>query len=86
MEIKSEKLAEIIKGYYSQIELNPSREDFRLWLGTLDLQLRAQFKEVGISKCLNVLSFRHVLLEMQGYGLDDNLKENLSLEEYKMYS
>jgi hypothetical protein len=86
------KIDNATKCYYKQ--LNPeelTEEDFNLWIENLQKlggyeEFRASaFKNEGLDSCRKNIDFKRFILELQGKGLDEYLKNNLTEEEFSYY-
>ena len=72
--------------YHRQAEqLEPSEDDFEEWLDGLPENIREDMEIQGFELCSGVLSFQRYVMEKNGIGMGEWMKEKLSDEDYKAY-
>lgn len=69
--------------YYDLPECIPTRENFELWILSLEEPMKSDFRKKGYELCKGVLNYRRFILEMSDIGMDEYLRYHLSSEDYE---
>lgn len=72
---------------YHQLASNsePTEEYYFEWLEGLPKNIRKDMKAKGFEGCKGMLSFTRYVNERNDIGLDDFLKENLTIQDYEQH-
>ena len=72
---------------YHQLAANsePTIEYFKEWLEGLPENIRKDMEEKGFEECKSVLPFTRYVNERNDVGLDQFLKENLTIQDYEAH-
>lgn len=72
--------------YYQQIEeFNITKEDFEVWIESLQEPMKSDFRTKGFEASRNTLNFQRFCLESRDRGLDEFMKANLSAADYHQF-
>jgi hypothetical protein len=90
MEIKVEdrllRIGQTTTSYYKQLNSKElTEEDFKLWIASLPEPMKSSFKDKGLDSCKGVLNFQRFILELQDKGLEEYLKNKLTVEDYSYW-
>jgi hypothetical protein len=80
-----EFIGKIAVRYYNSVRFNPTQKDFDLWIESLKEPMKSNFKKQGLENCKGVLNFKRFILELNDFGMDEYMKNNLSIEDYKFW-
>ena len=84
-----EKLFRIGNATYRYHQLaqksEPTVEYFLEWLQGLPENIRKDMSEMGFDRCKTMLPFTRYVNERNDVGMDQFLKENLTLQDYEAY-
>ena len=81
------RIVQTITAYYSQLKAQEITEtQFSLWIESLQEPMRTSFKAKGLGYCRGVLNLQRFILELQDKGLEEYLKNELTEDEYKLYT
>lgn len=67
------------------IKFEPSQQDWEDWLGGLPERAAIIFRKDGFEKGILALPFRRFYMELNDLGLEEYMKEHLSIEELAMW-
>jgi len=72
--------------YYAKANEFKTEQNFKTWLESLGTgSLRLHFEQAGFESGKNALPFMRFILELNDYGLDDHMKNNLSIDDYEQW-
>ena len=71
----------VLNSYYKQFDsLNTSRKTYFLWLYSLSIS--GKDDNISFKEALNDRDFKRFVLELNDFGLEDYLRDHLSIEMY----
>lgn len=81
-----QRIGRASRDYYSQIEpADLTEEDFSLWIDSLDEPMKTGFSNRGLNECRGVLNFLRFILELNDYGMDEYMRNELTEEDYQYW-
>lgn len=72
-------------GWYHQINITPTEEDYQEWLEGLPANVSAGMKEKGFDQCKTILPFSRYVREKRDIHQEDFVKDKMGLECYNEY-
>jgi hypothetical protein len=75
-----------VLSYYAMADKYKSEEAFNSWLQSLGYSnIRLRFEELGYSRSKDAIPFMRFVLELNDHGLNDYMKNNLSVEDFEQW-
>jgi len=75
----------LIAQYYKNLPLEPTHQDWELWLDNLKEPMKSGFTKMGFENGKTALPFKRFYLESRDYVMRDYMKKNLSEEDLEYY-
>ncbi|PLK42074.1 hypothetical protein [Emticicia sp. TH156] len=71
---------------YPYHRIDPTEEDYKMWLEGMPENLRIEFKVMGYEKCRSSLPLKRFANEIRDVGMDEYIKNLLTPENYEAMS